>query len=227
MGLFGDARDALAHGSYWFLRHLPQPVDIGAAVDRFGPGTKALVDSLDQLLDAETGTQYRQRVAAFGEQGIDEPVGRRLAALPYLFPSCEVVAAAEAVDVDVIAAGRTFFALDGQLRLSKLQGLIERTRHRNHWERYALDALFDDLFSEHRRLAIQALGEPAIREIAVGGEGTLDEALGTWLHEEVEGHSRWQRLLDELDRASAVDLPMLAVAMRSLSSLNATSRAAA
>jgi len=217
--LLGEARDALARGTQWFLRNLAAPVRIRACVDRFTKGIGQLIERLDAVLIDADREAFERSIAVYRELGIDEKLSRRFAALPYLYPACEVVAVAEDAGIEVAAAARVYFALDGRLRLGRLRGLIERASPRSHWERQALAGLYDDVFREHRRLTMEALRDGGIRALTERADVAMDQAVGDWLEREVAGHGRWQRLLAELDSQASPDLAMLSVAARTLSGL--------
>jgi NAD-specific glutamate dehydrogenase len=151
----------------------------------------------------------------------------RFASLPYLCPASEVAAAAGRAAIDVLAAGKVYFALDASLQLGELRQLLRRAGGRNRWDRLAIEGLHDDLVEEHRRLTLQALGDEALRgQIGLPAEA-LAEAVGAWLAERVPGLARWRRLLAEIESQPSPDLAMLAVVVRTLSGLNATEAAAA
>ncbi len=227
MALLGEARLALVRGTEWFLRNLPAPIDVKASVERFRAGIASLLDKLDLVLAAPDRQRLGQAVIEHRGRGIEAESAWRLAALPYLFPACEVVTVADVVGTDVVTAGSTYFALDARLHLDRLRDRLERTSPRNHWERVALAGLYEDLVDEHRRLTIQAFDSELVRPHAEAGPEALQEAVAAWLQSEVAGFGRWQRLLIELDSQPSADLAMLSVAIRTLGALDASQANAA
>jgi glutamate dehydrogenase len=225
--LIGAARDALVRGTQWFLRNLPSPIDIHAGVDRFAPGIAALIGQLDAVLEESDRVAFNGAVEGHLGQGIEQETSRRLAAMPYLFPACEVVAVAEEVGIDVTAAGKVYFALNAGLRLGRLLEMIERGAPRSHWERQALDGLHDDLFREHRRLTVEALADRRVLAQAKRSKGSVEEAASAWLQSAVPGFARWQRILSELESQPGSDLAMLSVVTRMLAGLSGRAAAAA
>jgi glutamate dehydrogenase len=221
MSLLGEARLALARGTEWFLRNLPAPIDVKASVERFKVGIASLLDKLDLALAAADRERLAHSVSEHRDRGIEAESAWRLATLPYLAPACEVVRVADVVGTEVVTAGATYFALDARLHLDRLRERVERTGPRNHWERAALAGLYEDLVDEHRRLTIQAFESDLVRPYAEAGPEALQEAVATWLQNKVAGFGRWQRLLIELDSQPSADLPMLAVAVRTLGALDA------
>jgi glutamate dehydrogenase len=227
ISLLGDARLAIARGTEWFLRCSPGPLDMRSAVERFAPGIASLLDQLDLVLPEAERRRFAQAVEAHRGRGIEAGLARRLAGLPYLFPACELIAVADQVGTEVLTAGRTYFALDAQLHLGRLRGLLERVSPRNHWERTALAGLYEDLVEEHRRLTVQAFASSLVQPQGDIDVDALQETVLAWLQREVAGFARWQRLLTELDRQAGTDLAMLSVAVRSLALLDASQAAAA
>ncbi len=217
--LFGEVRQSLARGTYWFLRNLPAPINIRSAVDRFAPGIASLLDKLDLVLAEGDLHRFGKVIETYVGRGVEAGLARRIAGLPYLFPACEVVAVADEVGTEVVTAASTYFALDAQLRLGRLLEILEKTKPRNHWERLALIGLLEDLLQQHRRLTVQAFGS---RRIGPQIEpGALQSTIAEWLSTDVTGFARWQRLLTDLDTQPTIDLAMLSVAVRSLSGLDA------
>jgi glutamate dehydrogenase len=220
MRLLGEARQAIARGTEWFLRNCPSPLDSRAAVDRFGPGIARLLDQLDAVLPEVERRRFSGAADEHQGHGVEPALARRLAGLPYLFPACEAIAVADQVGTEAATAGRTHFALDAQLHLGRLRRQMERLSPRNHWERVALAGLYEDLAEEHRRLTIQAFASRRVQPHVDAATAQVQQAIGDWLAGEVAGFGRWQRLLSDLD--SGADLAMIAVAIRALALLDAT-----
>ena len=224
VALLGEARWAVIQTTHWFLANLPSPMDISAAVERFGPGVASLVDRLDQVLsDVST---YEAAFERHRAQEIDELVARRLAALPLLDTICEVVVVAEEVGVDVLTAAKVYFSIGATLRLHRLRRRLDGSGAHDHWERLALAGLYDDLFREQRRLAIEALTSAEIAAKLDDPALDADRAIAGWLDQAVQGFGRWQRLLAELESQPSADLAMLAVAVRQLGAVGGGERLA-
>jgi glutamate dehydrogenase len=197
-------------------------MDIHSAVERFGPGVISLVGQLDQVLSDLSMYQeiYEGAFDAHLALGIDTAVARQLAALPYLDSACEVMVVAEEVGVEVLSAARIYFALGAALRLHRLRRRLRTTAARHHWDHLALAGLYDDLFREQRRLAVQALTSPEIMPRLDDDDLDADAAAMHWLNAAVGGFPRWQRLFAELEAQPSVNLAMLSVAVRQLGALS-------
>ena len=218
--ILSTARVALGRGTEWFLRNLPAPIDIRTAVDRFAKGISDLLGNLDRVLTEADRVAFGRAIEQYASQGMAPEVARRCAALPYLLPACEVVAVADSVGTDVVAASSVYFAIDARLQLGRLRDRLEQTTPRSHWERRALAGLHADLIAQHRRLKVEAFGSGRVRpELADDGAG-VEAQVADWLDSSVMGFGRWQRLLSELERQPSADLAMLSVAVRFLTELH-------
>jgi glutamate dehydrogenase len=222
--LLDQAREALARGTKWFLRNLPAPIDIRLGVDRFAPGIARVLGQLDAILAQAQRQAFDEVAEQYAAQGIEADLARRLAALPYMFPACEVVAVADQVGVEVLDAGAIYFALDAGLQLGRLRGLLLAATPRTPWDRLALAGLYDDVVDEQRRLAIQALTRSRLAQRAgmqdLGSAEAAEQRVRQWLAEQVVGFARWQQVLAEIDSQSGADVAMLAVAVRALNGLD-------
>ncbi|HEX5078118.1 MAG TPA: NAD-glutamate dehydrogenase domain-containing protein, partial [Geminicoccaceae bacterium] len=222
--LLDQAREALARGTKWFLRNLPAPVEVRGGIDRFAPGIAQVLGRLERILAPSQRHVFDEVAERYLAQGIEADLARRLAALPYLFPACEVVAVAEQIGVGVLDAGAIYFALDAALRLGHLRDLLLAATPRTPWDRLALAGLYDDVVDEQRRLAIQALtrSELAARAGAqdIGPAEAVEARVQQWLSEKVVSFGRWQQVLAEIDSQPGVDIAMLAVAVRTLNGLD-------
>jgi glutamate dehydrogenase len=222
--LLDQAREALARGTKWFLRNLPAPIGIRGGVDRFAPGIGRVLAQLDGILAHAQRQAFDEVAAQYVAQGIEGRLARNLAALPYMFPACEVVAVADQLGVEVLDAGAIYFALDAGLQLGRLRELLQAATPRTPWERLALGGLYDDVVDEHRRLTIQALtrSELATRAAALdsGSADAIEPRVRQWLAGNVVGYTRWQQVLAEIDSQSGADVAMLAVAVRTLNGLD-------
>ena len=76
-------------------------------------------------------------------------------------------------------------------------------------------------------ITIRPAGLPEARSSFGRLSDAVQEAVGGWLTSDVAGFGRWQRLLSELDSQAGADLAMIAVAMRALAFLDATTTASA
>ncbi len=220
IALLGETRQALAKGTQWFLSNMPAPIDIRAGVEKFQPGISSLLDALEQILGPADFENTTALIEDYARQGISAEAAERFATLPFLCPACEVVVVADQTDVDVVTAGKVYFALDSALHLGKLLNLLQRMTPRNHWDRLAIAGLYDDIIDEHRRLAVQALTSDHVSKSSPRSVCEVYANIAEWLASQVNGHGHWKRLLGEMESRTSLDLAMLSVAVRALGRLD-------
>ena len=217
--LLGEISQALAKGTQWFLSNLAAPINIQAGVSRFQSGILKLLDSLEDILPPGEFESKNIRLNDYVQQGISEQVAERFSTLPYLYPACEVVIVAEETSIDVVVAGKVYFALASALQLDKLVELLQRMAPRSHWDRLASAGMYDDIVKEHRRLAIQVLLSDQVKIDSDFNITQIQKSVDHWLTSGVFGYDRWKSYLSEIENESNLDLSMLSVVIRTLGRL--------
>lgn len=221
IALLNRTREALLKGTQWFLTNLAAPIAIQNGVDKFQPGITKLLDSLGSILGVTEADNIRAQSDAYREQGIADQTAERFSTLTYLLPACEVVVVAEKTGVDVVTAGKVYFALNSALQLGKIVEFVHRLEPRNHWDRLASAGLYDDIVDEQRRLATQALMSEHLSPDVLQDTCDVRDLIEQWLSSKVAGYERWTSLLVEMENRSGLDLSMLLVAVRTLGRLTA------
>jgi glutamate dehydrogenase len=143
----------------WFLKNCSHPIDISAAIADHAPGIATLrADPKAVFAEFDRGATDKQ-AAMFTEQGVPENLALALASLEPLAYACDIVLVANALDRPVVEAGRAYFALGHMLGLDWLRAAAEDISTTDHWDRLAVSATVDDLFSHQRILTQTALEE--------------------------------------------------------------------
>ncbi len=203
------ARDLVQHCTEWFLRNLPRPLDIARTIDAYGPGIAVLEDGLEDFLgelDAEALADKRDYFAA---QGVPDDLAHRVAQLEPLQAACDIVLSAAESDKPVAAVGRIYFAVGARLGLDWLRADAERIAVADHWERLAVAAIVEDLFSQQRALTNGVL------RAADGAAGAAGEtAIAAWTEINRAAVERSGQLIAEFKAAGGLDLAKLAIANR-------------
>ncbi|MBI4183609.1 MAG: NAD-glutamate dehydrogenase [Proteobacteria bacterium] len=199
----------------WFLRNRPQPLDIAATCAEFAPGIEALAGALAGLVPADTRRALERAARALVKKGVPEALAHRVARFGVLESACDIVHIARSTGRDVAAVGRVYFGLGHRFGLDWLRASAARLEQKTHWEKLAVAAVIEDLFTHQRALA-QAV-------LARAGDGAGPEAaIEAWGRETRATGERVHQLLSEIRAsAGAVDLAMLAVANRHLRALAA------
>ena len=201
----------IRHAAMWFLKNVPQPMDIAGVVKTYAPGIAAVADNLDgQLADLESAA-LQERIAGYIEQGVPGDLAGRVAGLEAMRSVCHVVHAATGSGRPVDEIGRTYFAIGARLGLDWLRAAAERIELQDHWQRLAVGAIIEDLYGQQRTL---------VNRIMDRANGALDEQTITdWAEANKSTVSRTSGLISEFRLSGNVDLAQLAIVNRHMRSM--------
>ena len=111
--------------------------------------------------------------------------------------------------IDEVA--RVFFALGGRFWIDWLEAELERLPTGSRWQRWALQAMEDDLLLLRRQLAERVLSEAGTR--------TPEDAVDAYVEGRTEAYKRLRRFMDSLEADGVHDLAPLTVAVRQIRAL--------
>ena len=195
----------------WYLRNPPGD-DLRESIENGREGLRRFAEALPRI-GSEAWHEERDGVAAaLIERGVPEDLARDHAygrALGYA-PDVTAVAARRERPVDDVA--RAFFRVDGELGLSWVERAIERLPVGTRMQRWALQALRDDLIEARCRLSERALEE-------AGGAADPDEAVDRFLETRGERRARLTMLTRALSGENEADLAGLTLVVRQLQAL--------
>ncbi len=195
----------------WFLRNGRHPLDIAANADWAAPGIAAILAALPGRVCAEDRAEIETREASFRAAGLAEDLARHLAKIPAMASSLDIVRIATQAKLDVAAVAATYYEIGDRFRLDWLRAGARQLIGDNHWDRQAIFAIIDDLYSHQRKLAA------AILEESAGATGTA--AIAAWCGARSAMLDRAEALFADLAQVGKLELAMLTVANRSLSAL--------
>jgi glutamate dehydrogenase len=140
----------------WYLENA-HGADLGTAIATGREGFGRLMALLPKL-DARREALARE-AAELAEQGVPAELARAHAYLPSLAYAPDVIAAAESVGRSVEDAGMTFVELEDRLQIGWIEEQLDALPVTTRLQRWALQAVRDDLWSARRELACVALGQ--------------------------------------------------------------------
>ena len=192
----------------WYLENA-HGADLGTAIatGREGFGRLlALLPELDERRAALSGA-----AAALVEQGVPDPMAHAHAYLTALGYAPDVISAAGAVGRSVEDAGMAFVLLEDRVQIAWIEEQLDALPVSTRMQRWALQALRDDLWRARRELACKALND------APGA--SVEDAVERF----VEAHPDAMQRLADLARTMAgeggADLAGLTLAVRQLRAL--------
>ncbi|UCH74953.1 MAG: NAD-glutamate dehydrogenase [Rhodospirillales bacterium] len=195
----------------WFLRNCAHPLDITSLIAEFHEGVQRLAAALDDILAPEQQRDTRERAKSFEQLGVPGNLAARIGRLKALSSAPDIVRIASAAGQGVEEAGTAYFLIGDRFRLDWLRHTARTMSADTQWQRLALGAIIDDVWSHQYDLTTAALRS--------GKAGV--EAVEGWAAAHVESVERIGVILNEIQSAPTPDLAMLAVVNRELRTLAA------
>ncbi|MEA2467043.1 MAG: glutamate dehydrogenase, partial [Thermoleophilaceae bacterium] len=152
-----EGRRLIERGTRWLLRNRRRPLPIADTVSHFGPGAAVLYESMPKLLDAPDAEPLALRADELREAGVPAELAVRIAALPAMFASLDIVEVAHETGLDVERVAAVHFRLGSGLELHWLRDRIVALPRTDRWSALARAALRDDVYSLHRELTAEVL----------------------------------------------------------------------
>jgi glutamate dehydrogenase len=195
----------------WFLRNCPHPLDVAAVLAEAQPGITALQAAMYDLISEPDRAEMDQHRARLIEKGVPEDLAKKIANLPQLVSSLDIVRIATKAGIKVDEAAAVYYDIGTVFCLDWLREGARKLIGDNHWDRLAVFAIIDDLYGHQRDLTAAVLaatkGKPA------------KEAIEAWRAGRAVPMQRIDQLFADLRQVGKVELSMLAVANRALRSV--------
>jgi glutamate dehydrogenase len=146
---------------------------------------------------------------------VPEPLARKVARLDLLAPGLDIVRIAQRSGKAIERVARTFYAVGVRFHLNWLRGATGGVNLDTHWDRMAVAAVLDDLYSHQR-----VLTERMLSANGAAGDGMAEsETIEQWAQARGPAVHRIEMLFADLRQQGGLDLAKLAVANRELRSL--------
>jgi glutamate dehydrogenase len=152
-----EGRRLVERAARWLLRNRRQPLDIAATVADFRPGAQELYESILSVVAPAEVEPLAHRAHELRDQGVPEQLALRVASLPTMFSTLDIVEVARETGFDLKTVARVHFDLGHQLRLHWLRDRIVALPRDDRWRALSRAALRDDLYSLHRQLTAEVL----------------------------------------------------------------------
>ena len=110
----------------WLLNYRPQPLAVGAEINRFAAKVKALTPRMGEWLRGDDKAIVEQEAAEFASQGAPEDLAYRVAVGLYRYSLLDIIDIADINDVDTAEVADTYFALMDRLGTDGLLTAVSR-----------------------------------------------------------------------------------------------------
>ena len=215
-GMTLDTRRLIDRAGRWLLNYRPQPLAVGAEINRFARKVAALTPRMSEWLRGDDKAIVEKEAAEFVRQGASADLGYMVAAGLYRYSLLDIIDVADIEDREPAEVADTYFALMDRLGTDGLLTAISELPRADRWHSLARLAIRDDIYSSLRSLCfdVLAVGEP---------DETGEQKIAEWEHTSASRVERAQRTLSEIHESGQKDLATLSVAARQIRSMTRTS----
>ena len=196
----------------WLLRSGYEKLDIAAYTNEFRPRIAAIQENLVEVLPASMLGRVKVRQAELMEDGIPDSLARRVASLDVMTSAMDIIRISRSDAAHGVRdVARVYFGVGERFALDRLRSASQNVSAETPWQKSALSALIDDLFSYQSVLASRVIRE------SNGNRGA--DPVENWLAQRPRVVERVDQTMHDFRAATTVDLAMLTVASRQLRAL--------
>jgi glutamate dehydrogenase len=211
-----DTRRLIDRAGRWLLNYRPQPLAVGAEINRFAAKVIALTPRMSEWLRGDDKAIVEKEAAEFASQGAPQDLAYRVAAGLYRYSLLDIIDVADITEIDTAEVADTYFALMDRLGTDGLLTAVSELPRNDRWHSLARLAIRDDIYSSLRSLCfdVLAVGEP---------DESGEEKIAEWEHISASRVERARRTLTDIQESGAKDLATLSVAARQIRRMTRTS----
>ncbi|MFE7798937.1 NAD-glutamate dehydrogenase [Nocardia sp. NPDC057440] len=207
-----ETKRILDRASRWLLSNRPQPIAVGAEVNRYSRGVRELAPQVPGWLRGHHVATLTDQSAEVIARGAPTDLATEIFGLLNLFPLLDVLDIADITDRGGDEVGSLYYALNEHLKIDWLLQAVSHLERGDRWHALARLALRDDMYGSLRSLTLDVLsgGDP---------EETADEKIAYWESKNQSRLGRARAALSELFESGTHDLATLSVAARQVRSM--------
>jgi glutamate dehydrogenase len=211
-----DLRRQIDRAGRWLLNYRPQPLAVGAEINRFAKKVAELTPRMREWLRGDDRAIVEKEVGQFSAHGVPEDLAYIIASGLYQYSLLDIIDIADVKDREPAEVADTYFALMDYLGTDGLLTAISGLPRDDRWHSLARLAIRDDIYGSLRSLCfdVLAVGEP---------EESGEEKIGEWELTNGSRVQRARRTLNEIYQSDERDLATLSVAARQIRSMTRTS----
>ncbi|MCB0929010.1 MAG: NAD-glutamate dehydrogenase [Mycobacterium sp.] len=210
-----DLRRLIDRAGRWLMNYRPQPLAVGAEINRFAAKVAALTPRMPNWLRGDDEKIVTSVTAEFIDAGVPAELAYTVASGLYQYSLLDVIDIADIAERDTEEVADTYFTLLDHLNSDRLLSAVSRLPRDDRWHALARLAVRDDIYSSIRLLTfdVLAVGEP---------DETGEEKIAEWQQMNSSRLGRASRTLAEIDADGEYDLATLSVAARQIRNMTAT-----
>ena len=208
-----DLRRLIDRAARWLINYRPQPLAVGAEINRFRSQVRTLAPRISQWLRAEDRADRHQPKRPTSSPTVPTRISRVRSPRACTATACSTSSTSPtSSNGDSAEVADTYFALMGHLNIDGLLTAVSELDRNDHWHALARLAIRDDIYGSLRSLCfdVLAVGEP---------DESGDEKIAEWEHTNMSRIERARRTLAEIKDSDERDLATLSVAARQIRSM--------
>lgn len=196
----------------WLLKNHRIEMSTISETNQFQQHIFNLVDSLDLLISEDRLKSHKKARQNLMQQKVPENLAKIIAGENELLYVLDVIEASRTHAFNVLDVAKIYYSLANELELFWLREQIRLYPSDNQWDAFAKSALYDDLASQQRNIAITILKS--------GIEfSTLEEKYSAWCTCHAGHLQRWHTMLANLKATGVFSFTMMTVSIRALADL--------
>ncbi len=204
-----EIKRLIERAGVWLLNHGDHPLDIEANVAALAPCIAALARALPDVIPEDARAALAERAAALAGSGVPDTLARRIAGLQPMNAALDVIRLARHDDRTVPEMAGVYFDVGGRFGFDWLRAAARRVEAQTHWQRQAAQSMIDELYVLQHDLVAGIAA-------AAGEAKTVSAIVPVWAEARKARVTRAAQTLADIQAAGAVDLAMIAVAVRQL-----------
>ncbi|BBY61570.1 NAD-glutamate dehydrogenase [Mycolicibacterium sarraceniae] len=211
-----DLRRLLDRAARWLLNYRPQPLAVGAEINRFAAKVAELTPRMPDWLRGDDKAIVTKEAGEFAAHGARPDLAYTVASGLYQYSLLDVIDIADIIEREPAEVADTYFALMDHLGTDGLLTAVSGLARDDRWHSLARLAIRDDIYGSLRALCfdVLAVGEP---------DETGEQKITEWEHTNGSRVERARRILAEIYADDERDLATLSVAARQIRSMTRTS----
>ncbi len=211
-----DLRRLIDRAARWLLNYRPQPLAVGAEINRFRAQVRSLAPRIPGWLRGADRDIVAKVATEFVSHGATEDLAGTVAAALYSYSLLDIIDISDIIERDTSEVADTYFALMGHLGIDGLLTAVSELPRDDRWHSLARLAIRDDIYGSLRSLCfdVLAVGEP---------DESGEQKIAEWEHTNTSRVGRARRTLTEIHVDGERDLATLSVAARQIRAMTRTS----
>ncbi|MEV4317790.1 NAD-glutamate dehydrogenase [Actinocrispum sp. NPDC049592] len=216
-----ETRRLLDRASRWLLSNRPQPLAVGAEINRFSKVVHDIAPQVGDLISGPDAELVAAQIERWKAAGVPAGLAHRVGTLVSAYSLLDITEVAELAEREVgldterspLETAELYYMLADYLDIDQLLTSISGLERGNRWHALARLALRDDVYSSLRAITLDALQHSDPGQTAA-------QKIENWEKANTSRLARARVALDELRHvAGRLDLATLSVAARQIRSM--------